>query len=528
MKKIYYYNKLYLIIFISIILIVIYFFNNNEQFNNVKLFEKQELNNSINNLIEDNKIMELIQQNMIKNSENIQVKINSLIYKTKIITNKKIEYAFIFDNYIYYKEDLEDVDPLDKEITKRLEIINVFNIKNDNNYFLNIGIANHNFRLFRFNNNIYGIGGQAFGIRSYNRDLINTENNLYIDYHKESNIFIDSSEYGISSLAGDKIYNPNIISPYYANGLHLFIFNDIKNNLFELENNGLPILSGIIDGRHDGHYGTCNFNNIDVSKNGLTVYDSQTSILYKDNKYYLYQRANICAGVRYIQYSTSEDLINWSEFNLLKINPEINHFEYNFYYSNFFKIKGVNNFIGILPCEHIIDDYEYNYKLYYSNDCINWNYIGIIGEGKYYNNWIVVGEPIYFDNKYYFYISNNEDLSFEIYYFEKNRFSYVTYIEENLISKLEFKLMYFKEKNIKINFKTEDNGYIKIQLKDVNKNIIDGYSFDDFDIINENINEFEFDISWNNNNAIPAHNLYIEVEGINFNIYSINCNLVYN
>ena len=88
--------------------------------------------------------------------------------------------------------------------------------------------------------------------------------------------------------------------------------------------------------------------------------------------------------------------------------------------------------------------------------------------------------------------------------------------------------MYFKEKNIKINFKTEDNGYIKIQLKDVNKNIIDGYSFDDFDIINENINEFEFDISWNNNNAIPAHNLYIEVEGINFNIYSINCNLVYN
>ena len=140
MKKIYYYNKLYLIIFISIILIVIYFFNNNEQFNNVKLFEKQELNNSINNLIEDNKIMELIQQNMIKNSENIQVKINSLIYKTKIITNKKIEYAFIFDNYIYYKEDLEDVDPLDKEITKRLEIINVFNIKNDNNYFLNIGI----------------------------------------------------------------------------------------------------------------------------------------------------------------------------------------------------------------------------------------------------------------------------------------------------------------------------------------------------------------------------------------------------
>jgi len=480
--------------------------------------------------------MELIQENIIKNSENIKFKVNSLKYENKFFINKQLRYSFIFDNHIYYREDLINVDVLDDQVTKRLKILKPLNIENDNDFKLNMGIASHNFRLFNLNNNIYGIGGQSYGIENYTSKLVNTQNQKYIDYHNNGiNKFINSSDYGINNLAGSQIYNPNIECPYYANGLHLFNNFNLDEKTFNVENNGLPIVSGIMNGRYDGHYGYSDNHNIDQSRNGLTVFDSQTSVLYnsEQNKYYLYQRANIGTGIRYIQYTTSDDLINWSKFNLLKVDPELNYFHYNFYYSNFFKINDVNGFIGILPSnEKTSNDYNglsniQNYRLYYSNDCIEWNYIGIIGNDEYYKYWLTVGPPILYDNKYYFYIANNDDLSLEIYSLEKNRFSYVTFNEKDTISKIEFKLMYFKEKNIKINFKTEENGYIKVQLKNENNNIIEGYSFDDFDIINENANKFEYMLSWNNNNIINNEKMYIEIIGINFNIYSINCSLVY-
>lgn len=479
--------------------------------------------------------MELIQPNIIKNSENIEIKVNSLKYENKFILNKKLGYSFIYDNYIYYREDLINVDVLDNQVTKRLKIITPLNIEYDNDFILNMGIAGHNFRLFNINNNVYGIGGQSLGIANYNNKLKNTKNNKYIDYHNNINKFINSSNYGISNLLGNQIYNPNVVCPYYANGLHLFLFDNLNTASFNVENNGLPIVTGIMKGRYDGHYGFCDNHNIDRSRNGLTVFDSQTSILYNSdqNKYYLYQRANIGTGIRYIQYTTSDDLINWSEFNLLKINPKFNYFSFNFYYSNFFTINNVNGFIGILPVnKKTSNDYNglskiQNYSLYYSNDCINYNYIGIIDSDEYHNNVLTVGRPILYDNKYYFYITNNSDLSLKICSFEKNRFSYITFNEKDIISKVEFKLMHFEEKNIKINFKTEENGYLKVQLKDENNTIIEGYSFNDFDIINENANEFEYTISWNNNTIINNEKIYIEIIGINFNIYSINCSFVY-
>jgi hypothetical protein len=69
----------------------------------------------------------------------------------------------------------------------------------------------------------------------------------------------------------DTIYNNNIPCPYYANGLHLFTLN---NNVFECYNAKLPIISGVNPGRYDGHYGTTNNNDISLSRNGLTVFDS--------------------------------------------------------------------------------------------------------------------------------------------------------------------------------------------------------------------------------------------------------------
>ena len=413
-------------------------------------------------------------------------------------------YAYILDDYIYYKKDpCKTFDMPDHDITKRLIIKNFNDIITDNNFDLCLGLASHNLRLFKCQDKIYGIGGQAEKIFVYNNHYSKTINQKYIDYHNHNhNIFINMND--------TQIYNPNNYCPYYANGLHLYLFNNSHNLEYKLLNNNLPIISGIEKGRTDYiHRNSIN--------EGLTTFDSISSILYHDGKYYLYQRANIDEHVRYIQYTTSIDLLSWTEFKLINEFPNINIHEHNYYYNNFFKMEGINNYIGILPCcyKNIAPVNSprlrpEQYKLYYSSNCTDWFYIGVINNHYYYKSWIVNGEPIISSNRYYFYI-------------EQNRFSYAYTIEDNKYSFLKFKLMSFPSRKIAMNFKTGKHGYINMQLKNSLNQIIDGYSFNEFKTIQENMNEFDYLISWNNTKSINYENIYIELEGINFHIYSINC-----
>jgi len=253
--------------------------------------------------------------------------------------------------------------------------------------------------------------------------------------------------------------------------------------------------------------------------------------ILKHNKYYLYQRANMGAGVRFIQYTTSTNLIDWSDFNLINIYPNINIFDNNYYYNNFFSIKDIDIYIGLLPCNKKKADGSNNYEstqyieLYYSKDCINWNYIGVLVEFEYYRDWLMLGQPILKHNKYYFYASDHRCRSINIYSIEKNRFSSAYTIENDKISKINLKLIKLNEPLIKINFKTYSNIFIKIQLLNNNKQIIDNFSFNDFDIIKENLDDLDYTVSWKNNNNIPNNEIYIEIEGINFEIFLLN-NLV--
>ena len=467
----------------------------------------------------------LIEANIIQKSSNISISASVFKFEKKIQINETIWYPFIFEKYIYYRIDTSDNKP-EHEMTKRFEI-QYDNLIKDNKYSLKLGIASHNFRLFNINNLNYGIGGQSLGCNNH-KEFLNTTNIKYIDYHNnELNKFIDSRKYDINNLSGEKIYSPNIVCPYYGNGLHLFLFSNIDKNAYVELNRGLPILSGIIDGRYDGHYGHHKGMN-----SGLSVYDSNTSILYNytNKQYFLYQRSNIGTGVRYIQYSTSSDLIKWSSFKLIKMNPPVDYFRTNIYYNNFFKIAGISNYIGILPCNKKINnsysglDEKETFQLYYSNDCENWNYIGTMNEHKYYVYWMVCGEPILHDNKYVFYMNNDVEKTLEIYTIEKNRFSYSIPIESDKIGTMYFKLIHINDSQIKLNFKTFEQGYIKIQLRNINNDIIDGYSFNEFNIINDNMNEMEYAISWASSNTnINEKDVYIEIEGKNYSIYSIMC-----
>jgi hypothetical protein len=473
--------------------------------------------------------MELLSENIILYSENITFNINEFKIEKEIFINKNINYGSILKynnlNYIYYRDDsnINKKEKPDHETTKRYIINNIFEFIDDTSFIINLGIASHNFRLFNIKNNLYGVGGQSHGIENYN-EYTNSLNKKYIDFNEKNNIFLNSNDYNVNGLVGNKIISPYIYCPYYANGLYLFEFNNLNLNLIEL-NNKLPIISGIKNGRHDGHYGFSNNSNT-----GITVFDSTTNLLYNttQQKYFLYQRSNFGTGIRNIQYCTSDNLLEWSDFDLIKYSDTVNLFESNIYYGNFFKLDGVNNYIGIIPFNlRVNSDYygtgQYeNYKLYYSNDCVNWNYIGILDEHLYYNLWMIIGEPLLLNNTYYFYFNDIVNKSIIIKSVEKNRFSYAKSIE-NKLSKIIFKSVIITNKKILINFKTYDDGYIKMQLLDCNQQIIDNYSFDNFDTIYDSRNEFNYPVSWNNDLNINIDNqIYIEICGINFELFSIS------
>lgn len=493
--------------------------------------------------------MNLIQKNNFFSFNNILFKANNLNYETK----KKLKinefcYPFILQyenkNYLYYRQPTTNPSPGHEMINRCLINYNPeekdsekINIIDDKNYILDLGIASHNFRLFNINNQLIGLGGQ-----SLNKEILltsKTTNTRYLEYNKktlENNIYLNGKQNNVLFHGYQDLLNNTFPCPYFANGLHLFKFNDINNiynneniNQIKIENNELPIINGIHPGRKDGHYGINN-NNFNMENNGLTVYDSNANLLYnkKTQKYYLYHRANIGTGIRYIQYTTSNDLINWSPFNLLNLTPEINKLKSNIYFGNFFKIDDINDYILILPLNKRINN-SYNgtdkliyLELYLSNDCENWNYIGNIGTHIYYKDWMVCGEPLKINNKYYFF-NLDTDYFINSYYIEKNRFSFVTSNNSSEISNIRFKLMIFKDGYIKLNYITLENGYINCQLLDKNENIIEKYSFNDFNIINSNNNEIDKIITWNNNSDIPNNiELYLDIKAFNFNIFAIN------
>jgi hypothetical protein len=462
--------------------------------------------------------MNLIYKDLFEKSENITIFTNKLEKVNEFKIQKKIYYQYIFSinniNYIYYRYD-KDSSFIEGEYIQRYIINNDLSIKEDIKFNLELGTASHNFRFFNLNNINYGIGGQHCSFKNFERKKTNKQ--IYLDYNKNAT-FINTSKYNIkNNVIGNKIFDHTTICPYFSNGLHLFEFlnNDLMN--YSIKNNKLPIINGLKNGRSDKH-------------TNISIFDCSPSILY-DNKnklYYLYHRANVNTGIRNIQYCTSSDLINWSNFNLIKLDNIIDINKKNIYYTNFFKIQNIEQNIAILP---INDKLGNNYKalseegvlsLYYSNKFNQWEYVGDLNKFKYHEEWFTLGSPIIKNNNFYFYNVKNDTNIMELYKIPQNRLSYAK-SNNNLISKILFKPFILKNNKIIINFKTFKKGYIKFQLLDSKKTILNNYSFSNFNLINENIDSFNFELLWNNNSLIENNNqeIYLELEGTNFELYSI-------
>jgi hypothetical protein len=476
--------------------------------------------------------MIILNYEIIFDQKNIIINANKLNYIKTIdnIKDNNFEFGYfsVVNNYIYYKNsnnNLRNTSYL-TDTTLRYKIETPLELIKDISFCKNYGLASHNMYFFKDKQEkIKAIGGQHFGIVSY-QDDIKINNNYYKEYHSTIS-FIDATSYNLSIPGYHAIYNHTQPCPYYANGLHLFA--EINNNLVCLNNN-LPIISGVHPGRYDAYYGYTNNLTLESSRNGLTVYDSLGSIIYNKEKdlYYLYHRANIGYSRRSIQYTTSKNLLEWSEFNIVNFGSEHEYFECNMYYSNFFNVPNTNIYLAILPyikrvasCYNFVDSKE-EYRLYYSYDCINYKYVGNIHENinikTLEDNYLSTNLPYYFNNNMYFYIFNNR-CNLDVYTMEKNRYMFITNktIDESFF---KIKLENILDKKIKINLIVDIDGYLYAELLDQNKNPIKNFTFNNFDCV-FNSDRLDLIISWNNNNCIPDNCIYISFKFKNAKIYSI-------
>jgi hypothetical protein len=167
------------------------------------------------------------------------------------------------------------------------------------------------------------------------RDPLDTEHpykavggqHLRIDHHKKS---------GCKSKAYQEVWGKLYAAPadnHTCNGEGIYLFQS-KDGIEWEQKFKQPIVTGLHEGQTDG-------------LRGISEFDSAMSVLfdYASKHYYLYVRLNIKGGVRYIQYTKSKNLKDWSPFKPLKINNfEFDTNKHNFYYPHFFNFK--NRILG--------------------------------------------------------------------------------------------------------------------------------------------------------------------------------------
>ena len=197
-------------------------------------------------------------------------------------------------------------------------------------------------------------------------------------------------------------------------------------------------------------------------------FDSMPSLLYINNTYYLYHRANLNQGVRHICYATSKDMKEWSEFKLVNfVNKPFNTNKDSYYISNFSKYPGIDDlYIGLTP--YSLDNTKNRWiVLFLSTDGINWTFIGSVTNRM---SFIlpVVQELEEVDGKYNQYIHDYYGETITKYSIDKDRF--IGLYSEN--GTLLTKLMETVDNKIIVNYVTYNDGYIEIDIYDENMNKI--------------------------------------------------------
>lgn len=385
----------------------------------------------------------------INNYKNINVKFNNFELVKKIKENntrydrRKLKNFHKYhslvkgekNNYLFFHKSKS----VGKEKTYFMESDSFDFMNKKVNFLQDLGCASHNFSAFKSKDDkIYGVGGKG---------------NSEYTYHKKK--MPNYGEKYILEFNGRRIINPDINHPYHANGIYLFEFNENEKKL------NLVVQKPIINLRHL----------IDEKYKGVASLDSHICCFYDKNinKYRIFCRANLNQGIRHIQTSISEDLINWEKFTLININPSFNLKNDNYYCISCQNYLDSNYYLGITPYFKKNNNFnEDGIYLMISENGIDWNRIGmIVGAGKKYRTTPFQGVVnklectndflnIYLDFNY----EGQKVLNYQI---KKDRFSsFANYSDDVGYIELDTN---FNSNEITLNFKTEKEGYIMIENK---------------------------------------------------------------
>lgn len=272
----------------------------------------------------------------------------------------------------------------------------------------------------------------------------------------------------------------------------IWLFNSIDSYNWEQKHKLLDTEHLIPDYTHPNHFDSFNiilFNN-------------------KDNLYYIYLRNNN-KQYRKVQYTTSTDLKNFSKCQEVFVS----NFNNDIYASGITLYPNTNYLIGLSTTNNQSNFYKYGI-LIISEDGINFEMIKDNIFNLDYSNFCVYDIVKSNDeNKFYLYchnVNNLKDGYVSCYSYEINRIGCL--YTDNLGS-FNTKNINLINTNIYINFNTNLNGYIKVELYNCENNLID-YS----NIITGNY--YNYKIDWINKIEIVKNKYYLKYIILNSEIYS--------
>jgi hypothetical protein len=443
----------------------------------------------------------------------------NIIYNNK---NKKSQ--------LYYPVNIKDKQVTSyAEYDNNKEKFNRYNNENNNNIVMDQEErVSHNFKVFidpqDKDYSYKGIGGIHLRDFKKKKDFIKLPNFLYNDRNVKHEF---GSEYAY--------FSPNDVHDLKKlNGLYLYKSKDGIE--WELANN-LPIASSISKVAKK-------------TKQGILAFDTSPSVVFDDNtnKYYLYTRANYAEDIRFIMSAESTDLINWSEFDIIKTNP-----------TPF--IPTMQNYYSPYTFKYPNSNYHISFPTYFEctprqnrlthNGCIK---IGFCNSLIDFRDWTFIDNKLFYRDKA---IKNDQDIRYRydmVGFIDntdnKDTTNFELYIHENVgtlnnvIRKYEirrdgFSSLYSKDgyiifnnnefninsdniNNIKINYQCiDEDSYIKIILIDnLTNNIIKETNNIKGDKVDKLL-KWNTDYIINNINEEKCKNIYIKILLKNTHLYSI-------
>lgn len=361
-----------------------------------------------------------------------------------------------------------------------------------------------------------GIGNAYYTVMQNNNKITIYYRGLNIPNNKVSHEFCMGKEYTCYAESDDGLN-------FIKKDNNILLHNGVSHNLFPFNlNNELHAIGGTqFNSNGLILFKYCNDKFIEVRKllDGSQLlkgqshpnhFDTHNLVLYdeQNKQYNIYIRYNGFKK-RQVQYTTTTDFLHFTKFNLLQYvnfdtdiyNPNIFYYPNSKYFISFPTSHNQKNFIKKGMFGFSKDGY--NFKILDFNVCDDINIAYMAAHGMILSS---------INNKMYIYIHEVNTTNLICYSYELHRIGAIKCNNMGTITLGPFNIV---SDNFKLNYKTEENGYIKVYLYNMDNLLLSE---------SENLcgNEFSKPIIWTNNIILSNDIKYkLKFELNNASLYSL-------